>query len=33
MCFFGGREEERTGEELESLQGAKALTDCHGMYS
>ena len=32
MCFFG-REEERTGEELESLEGAKALTDYHSMYS
>ena len=28
--FFWKREEERTGEELE---GAKALTDYHGMYS
>ena len=31
-CVFWGREEERTGEELER-EGVKALTDCHGMYS
>ena len=33
MNFFRGREEERTGEELEHLEVAKALTDYHGMYS
>ena len=30
--FLGEGQEERTGEELECLEGAKAVTDCHSMY-
>ena len=31
--FLGEGQEERIGEELECLEGAKAVTDCHSMYS